>query len=146
MTAAEGQVAVLLMLMRQLQEVMRTENGLLRDMRLARLQELQAEKSSLAEAYELELRRLRQAPAAVASLPDASRSLLEAETRAFQATVRANADRLLQSRQVVEGIVRVIGESLGATEPKPRGYRGPSGPAAEPAVARVIPMAVDRRC
>ncbi len=146
MTAAEGQVAVLLMLMRQLQEVMRTENGLLRDMRLARLQELQAEKSSLAEAYELELRRLRQAPVALASLPDASRSLLEAEMRAFQASVRANADRLLQSRRVVEGIVRVIGESLGATEPRPRGYRGQAEPAAEPAVARVIPMAVDRRC
>ena len=62
MTAARGAVAVLLTLMRQLQEVMRTENGLLRDMRLERLRALQAEKAALADAYEVELRRLRDAP------------------------------------------------------------------------------------
>ena len=38
MSEAEARVAVLMTLMRQLQEVMRTENGLLRDLNLARLQ------------------------------------------------------------------------------------------------------------
>ena len=46
--SAESRIAVLVMLMRQLQEVMRTENGLLRELKLARLQELQAEKAALA--------------------------------------------------------------------------------------------------
>jgi hypothetical protein len=36
--------------MRQLQEVMRAENALLREMKLARLQELQVEKSALAQS------------------------------------------------------------------------------------------------
>ena len=68
MTSAETRVAVLLTLMRQLQEVMRTENGLLRDLKLARLRELQVEKAALAGHYELELRRLRQAPDTLAGL------------------------------------------------------------------------------
>ena len=60
MTAAESRVAVLITLMRQLQEVMRAENGMLRDLNLARLNELQAEKLALAGSYEVELRRLRE--------------------------------------------------------------------------------------
>ena len=146
MTAtAEGRVAVLMALMRQLQEVMRAENALLREMKLARLQELQAEKSALAQSYELELRRLRQTPETLAALPEGGRSLLEAAMREFQGTVRANADRLLQSRQVVEGIVQVIGDSL-AGGAAPAGYGAPSRPAHDPARGRVIPVAFDRRC
>jgi hypothetical protein len=102
MTDAEARLTVLMTLMRQLQDVMRTENGLLREMRLARLQDLQAEKSALAESYEVELRRLRQAPELLASLGVDRRRLLETVMREFQATVRSNAERLLQSRQVVE--------------------------------------------
>ena len=135
--------------MRQLQEVMRTENGLLRDMRLARLQELQAEKSSLAGSYELELRRLRQAarrggqPARCqAAAPAGGRTRARSRRR-----LRANADRLLQIPAPWSRASSGSSAELGATEPTgPRGYRGPSGLAADPAVARVIPMAVDRRC
>lgn len=144
MTAAEAKVAVLMTLMRQLQDVMRTENALLRDMKLARLQGLQAEKSALAESYEVELRRLRQAPEVLAGLGDDGRALLEAAMREFQGSVRANADRLLQSRQVVEGIVQAIGESLGTVAP--RGYGGSAAGAGDAARARVIPVAFDRRC
>ena len=68
MTAAESRVAVLITLMRQLQEVMRAENGMLRDLNLARLNELQAEKLALAGSYEVELRRLRESPATVSGL------------------------------------------------------------------------------
>jgi hypothetical protein len=131
-------------LMRQLQEVMRAENALLREMKLARLQELQAEKSALAQSYELELRRLRQTPETLAELPEDGRSLLEAAMREFQGTVRANADRLLQSRQVVEGIVQAIGDSLGGAATA--GYGAPSRPAHDTARGRVIPVAFDRRC
>ena len=92
---------------------MRTENGLLREMRLPRLQALQQEKSALADAYELALRRLRQAPETMASLDAASRGMLEAAMREFQVAVRGNAERLLQSRGVIEDIVRILGESLG---------------------------------
>ena len=146
MTGAEGRLTVLMTLMRQLQDVMRTENGLLREMRLARLRDLQAEKAALAETYELELRRLRQAPELLASLGSDRRTLLESSMREFQATVRTNADRLLQSRRVVEALVQAIGESLGTAAAPPAGYGTVSRAAVDTAPARVIPVAFDRRC
>ena len=93
-------VAVLLTLMRELEGVMRQENALLREMKLARLADLQTEKAALAEAYETELRSLRSAPEAVASLPTAVRQSLEQATREFQLTVRSNVNALLAGRAV----------------------------------------------
>ncbi len=146
MTGAEARLTALMTLMRQLQEVMRTENGLLREMRLARLQDLQAEKAALAETYELELRRLRRTPELLASLGADRRQLLETAMRDFQATVRGNADRLQQSSRVVEALVQVIGVSLGNAAKSPPGYGRPTGAAGDAAPARVIPVAFDRRC
>jgi hypothetical protein len=142
--ASESQVAVLLALMRQLQEVMRAENGLLRDLKLARLRELQLEKSALAGSYEVELRRLRRSPEALSGLGADARRVLESGMRDFQASVRANADRLLQARSVVEGVVQALGQSLGG-DPAAPGYR--QGPALSgDGAARVSPVAFDRRC
>jgi hypothetical protein len=144
MTAAESRVAVLLALMRQLQEVMRAENGLLRDLKLTRLRELQGEKAALAGRYELELRRLRQTPDTLAGLGEEGRRLLESSMREFQTTVRSNADRLLQARAVVEAVVQTIGHSLAADGTSAR--YAPGAQAAGDAGARVIPVAFDRRC
>lgn len=138
-------IAVLLTLMRELEGVMRQENALLREMKLARLAELQAEKAALAEAYETELRSLRSAPEAVASLPDDVRRSLEQATRAFQLTARSNVNALLAGRAVVEGIVRRIGESLATVQPARRGYAGAVRPVEAAAAARVIAVAFDRR-
>lgn len=145
MTSAETRVAVLLTLMRQLQEVMRAENGLLRDLKLSRLRELQIEKSALAGHYELELRRLRQAPDALAGLGEDERRLLESSMREFQATVRSNADRLLQARSVVEAVVQTIGHSIASGGNQGTRYAAGPQPAADTS-ARVIPVAFDRRC
>lgn len=139
---AQEKVALLMTLMRQLQEVMRAENALLRDMHLQRLRALQTEKAALAESYELELRRMRQSPELLAALDPASRDLLGESMREFQATATANANRLLQAQQVVEGVVRTIGESLGRHGTAPRGY----GAASDPRRGQVIPVAFDRRC
>lgn len=146
MTTAEDRVAVLLTLMRQLGEVMRTENGLLREMRLPRLRELQEEKVALAGAYELALRRLRQAPEVMASLDGAGRTMLEASMREFQATVRGNALRLRQFLGTVEDIVRILGENSNGGAATGIYGGGTSRPGSDPATARVIPMALDRRC
>ena len=144
MSAPDSKIAVLLALMRQLQEVMRAENGLLRDLKLTRLRELQDEKAALAGRYELELRRLRQAPEVLGGLGDEGRRLLESSMREFQATVRANADRLLQARGVVEAVVQTIGQSIAADGPGPSYLPGP--PPGGEAGGRVIPVAFDRRC
>ena len=121
MTGAEARLAVLMTLMRQLQDVMRTENGLLREMRLARLQELQAEKAALAETYELELRRLRQAPELLASLERRPRASC---SRRRCASSRRRCGPMpsgcCSRARVVEALVQVIGESLGtASAPAP---------------------------
>jgi hypothetical protein len=140
--SGESRVAVLVTLMRQLQEVMRAENGLLRDLKLVRLRELQTEKSALAASYELELRRLREAPGLVGTLDPDARRLLEDGMREFQRSVRANADRLRATRALVETLVQTIGQGLDG----PDGcYRSASAPAGERA-ARVIAVAFDRRC
>jgi hypothetical protein len=144
MTDIETRVAMLMTLMRQLQDVMHAESALLRGMKLDRLRELQAEKVALAEGYELALRRLRQTPEALAGLDESGRGQLEAAMREFQAVARANAERLRHASHVVEGIVQAIGRSLGATEAGAPGYRASSRGTPEP--GRVIAVAFDRRC
>ena len=141
MTEPAARVALLLTLMRQLQEVIRTENALLCEMKLTRLQELQAEKTALAGSYEVELRRLRRDPELLGALDPESGTLLDAAMRELQATLRSSADRLLQAKQVAEGIVQALGASLTAPGTLGRGYA-----AAENATGRVIAVAFDRRC
>jgi hypothetical protein len=141
MTEPAARVALLLTLMRQLQEVIRTENALLREMKLTRLQELQAEKTALAGSYEVELRRLRRDPELLGALDPESRALLDAAMRELQATLRSSADRLLQAKQVAEGIVQALGASLTARGTLGQGYAAP-----ENATGRVIAVAFDRRC
>ncbi len=137
-------VAVLLTLMRELEGVMRLENGMLREMKLGRMRQIQAEKAALAEAYEIELRGLRSAPETMAGLPDGVRQGLEQATRSFQAAARTNADALAAARTVVEGVVRLIGESLATVKPSRTGYPGMPVGAGEPP-GRVIAVAFDRR-
>ena len=88
MTGVEGRIALLLTLMRQLQETMRIENGLLRELGLARMRELQSEKAALAERYEIELRRLRQTPEALGARP-----VLRRHTTRWQAAVEPHSTR-----------------------------------------------------
>lgn len=118
MTALE-RVAALMTLMRELGGVLRTETALLRDLKLDRLQALQLEKAGLAAAYERELMRLRTDPALVAELDEASRAALESEMRGFQLTLSGNARRIEAARQVVEGIVRTLGEAVAVTKRAP---------------------------
>ena len=62
------QVTVLMTLMRRLIQVMDHERAILRSLRLDVLPDLQDEKVALAEAYEIEIARLRCSPEALASL------------------------------------------------------------------------------
>lgn len=144
MTDPRSQVAVLLALMRELEGVMQAENGLLREMRLGRLQELEAEKTALAQSYELELRRLRAEPGCLAALGAEERSLLEAEMRRFQAVARQHTERLLQARTVAEGVARVLAENtVGAAAAPAYGQAPRQG---GETAGRVIAVAFDRRC
>ena len=132
--------AMLLTLMRRLEELMRAESALLREMRLARLHGLQEEKATLAHAYEAELRRLRAAPEQVASLDPAAREALADAMRRFQAAAESNRRQLGAARHVVEGIVRALGQS--AAPHRGAGSYRPGAPARS---AQVLSLALNRQ-
>jgi hypothetical protein len=135
-----GRTAVLLTLMRELEEVMRAEDALLRDMRLERLKALQEEKAALADAYEAELRRMRDAPDTVGALEPEVRRALDEAMRSFREAVRANARRLEAARKVVEGVVKALGESVAAAQ-RPARYR----PGSADRGAQVVSLALNHR-
>lgn len=143
MTNPEQRVAMVLTLMRQLEEVMQAEHALLREMKLDRLRDLQSEKVSLAEQYELELRRLRSDPELLAAASLENRSALEERMRGFRRALSRNAERLRQARELVEGVIRTLNDSLAGPAGQPA-YGSASRLPAE--TGRVVAIAFDRRC
>jgi hypothetical protein len=106
------QVTVLMTLMKRLGQVMDHERAILRSMRLDALPDLQEEKMALAEAYEIELARLRCSPEVLGVLEPMVRSQLHEAMRSFQETVSANLNALLGAQSVVDKIMRNIADSL----------------------------------
>jgi hypothetical protein len=120
------------------------ERALLRSMRLEALPEIQDEKEALAEAYEIELSRLRCSPEVLAALEPGVRGQLHEAMRAFQETVTANLNALLAAQSVVEKLLRNIGDSLARSAAGfTYGARGQGAPAE--ARGRVIAVAFDRK-
>jgi hypothetical protein len=78
------QVTVLMTLMRRLGQVMDHEAVVLQSLRLDALQDVQEEKAALAEAYEIELGRLRCSPQVLGTLEAAIRDRLHEAMREFQ--------------------------------------------------------------
>lgn len=144
MTEPLERAAVLLTLIRELEAVMQRENLLLRDMQLARLDDLASAKATLAEAYEREVRSLRAAPQVMGALPAEARTVLEQATRDLQAVQRTNLHALEAAKAVVESILQRLGDSLAAHERRVAPY-GVPGARRDEARGRVIPVAFDRR-
>jgi len=137
----QGQVAMLMTLMRALQGVMQAEGALLSGMRLERLRELQAERVALARSYARALRRLRKRPEILATLDGEGRNLLDCAMRELQTSVRRHAERLVEVRTVAEEVVRVIGEGLD----RPDGGHGVAlRPTGKAETGRVVVLAFDR--
>ncbi|HFD17136.1 MAG TPA: hypothetical protein ENJ38_12650 [Rhodospirillales bacterium] len=127
-------VSALLALMRELKAVLERENALLRSMGVEELRALQEEKLALADAYEVEVRRLRRSPDFIGSLEPEARELLAEATRELQATMRTNVSALAAAKLVVERVARHLAEVLGP------GHGRPAGGAAE-----VVPLTLDRQ-
>ncbi len=127
-------VSALITLMRELKAVLERENALLRSMGIEELRALQEEKLALADAYEIEVRRLRGSPEFVGALEPEIRELLAETTRELQATMRTNVTALAAAKLVVERIARHLAEILG-------GQRQRHGGGA----AEVVPLALDRQ-
>lgn len=141
MTAAFERVSLALTLMRQLRDVVARETEALRQMKLAPLADLQAEKTALAVAWEREVRELRQAPEIFAALDMAQRETFAEASRELQATIAANVRALEAARGVVEGVVKTLSDSLAAVRPQPS-YAPHGGAAASPGAT--TPVALNR--
>ena len=138
------QAAILMTLMKRLSQVMDHERALLRSMRLDDLKDLQDEKTTLVDAYEIELGRLRKSPEALANLDIAVREQIEGGMRRFQEAAAANADALSAAQTVVEKVIRNIADNV-ARNRKRQSY-GPAGPAQQAhSSAQVISVAFDRK-
>ena len=105
-------ITVLMTLMRRLCQIIDREQAVLRGLRLDALDDLQQEKGVLAEAYEIELRRLRGQPEVVDALDPALRAELLEDMRALQDRLKANRLALEAARAVVERVARTIADSL----------------------------------
>jgi flagellar biosynthesis/type III secretory pathway chaperone len=138
MMAALEQVTLLMTVMRQLSDVMDQERQVLRSMRLETLRDLQAEKAALADAYEVEMQRLRTRPEVTGELAPPVREELQQALRDFQGSLAANVAALQAAQGVLEKLMRLIGHSL-ADAAAPRGGYGPAGESAQ-----VIPVAFNR--
>jgi hypothetical protein len=138
------QAAILMTLMKRLGQVMDHERALLRSMRLDDLKDIQEEKSALADAYEIELKRLRKTPETLAALDPSVREQIEGGMRRFQEAATANFDALHATHEIVEKVIRNIADNI-ARNQQGRGY-GPPGPSAARAQsAEVISVAFDRK-
>ena len=138
------QVTVVMTLMRRLVQVMDHERAILKSMRLDALPDLQDEKVALAEAYEIEIARLRCSPEVVASLEPYVRAQLHDAMCSFQESVTANLQTLAAARGVVDEVLRNIAESLArGANSLAYGARGETGEL-EPG-GQVISVAFDRR-
>jgi hypothetical protein len=141
MMAPFDRVSMALTLMRQLRNVVARETEALRQMKLAPLADLQAEKTALAVAYEREVRDLRANPEIFAALDDNVRRAFAEASRELQATIGANVRALEAARHVVEGVVKTMSQSLESVQRRPS-YQ-PGGRTADPPSA-AVPVAFNR--
>ncbi len=136
--------AVLMTLMKRLGQIMDHERALLSSLRLDDLKELQEEKEALAEAYELEMQRLRTAPKTFAKLDDSVREQIESAMRRFQEASQANLLALASAQKVVDKVVRSIADGLARHRRGPC-YQASGATASPPASGQVISVAFDRK-
>jgi hypothetical protein len=140
MTEPFERVSMALTLMRQLRHVVARETEALRQMKLAPLADLQAEKTALAVAYERAVRDLRATPEIFAALDPAQREAFAEASRELQATIAANVRALEAARDVVEGVVKTMSESLASVQRQPS--YAPRGAVAAPGTT--TPVALNR--
>lgn len=96
----------------------------------------------LANAYRLEMARIREDRSLIAGAPRALRARLQAETAALQGKLDVYAAALAAAREITEGLVRAVGEEVQRARRGPATY-GASGGYADP--VGVAPVALDQQ-
>lgn len=134
-------VSMAMTLMRQLKQIVTRETMALRQMKLEPLADLQAEKATLAAAYERAVRELRAKPEIFSALERPARESFALASRELQAAIAANVRALEAARQVIEGVVKLLGQSLDSVQHRPS--YAPAGRTGQ-AVVNATPVAFNR--
>ncbi|MCB1991356.1 MAG: hypothetical protein H6852_18425 [Geminicoccaceae bacterium] len=134
-------ISVSLTVIRRLQHVLTRETQALRSMQIAPLADLQPEKATLVDAYAAEVRHLRASPELFAALDDGVRESFATATRELQSTITTNVRALESARGVMEGVVRILGDSLRSVG-QGQGYLATGGQRQER--PKVLPVAFSR--
>jgi hypothetical protein len=95
----------------------------------------------LANAYRLEMARIRDDRSLIAAAPLPLRERLQEETARLQARLDVYAAALFAAREITEGLVRAVGEEV------QRARRGPAGYGAQGAyteLSSALPVALDQ--
>jgi hypothetical protein len=138
------QVTILMTLMQRLSQLMDHERTVLHGLRLESLTDIQEEKAALAEAYDIELRRLRRNPEMMCALEQPVRERLHESMRGFQESLAANLDALIDMRMAVEEVLLNIMQSLTRNH---RGFSIAEGDetASDEPRGQIIPVAFNRK-
>lgn len=134
-------ISASLTVMRRLQHVLTHEIQVLRSMQITSLADLQTEKAALVDAYAAEVRHLRGSPDLFAALDDGVRESFATATRELQSTITANVRALESARGVMEGVVRILGDSQRSVG-QGQGYLATGGQRQER--PRALPVAFSR--
>lgn len=95
----------------------------------------------LANAYRLEMARIREDRSLIADAPRALRQRLQDETAVLQDKLDVYAAALFAAREITEGLVRAVGEEVQRARRGPATYGAQGGYAEQ---AGVAPVALDR--
>jgi hypothetical protein len=95
----------------------------------------------LANAYRLEMARIREDRSLIADAPRPLRQKLQAETAVLQEKLDVYAAALLAAREVTEGLVQAVAEEVQRARRAPAAYGAHGGYADQ----GVLPVALDQR-
>lgn len=100
-----------------------------------------AEMRRLANAYRLEMARIRDDRSLIAAAPRPLRQKLQDATATLQARLDVYSSALTAAREITEGLVRVVAEEVQRARKGPAGYDAGGGYAE----ANTVPVALDQR-
>ena len=105
-----------------LTEVIDQENEMLKTHQVGQISELQSQKTSLADLYEMRLREASQDPAALNTLDPMLRNRLREVSEAFGSSARRNAYALRAAMELNKQIVQTIAKSFEDQRVSSSGY------------------------
>lgn len=147
MMPLEERIDGLIRIASRLIDLMRREIEILREMRPHGLDELQARKNELADAYEQQVRALAGEPGALAAVAPALRQEFAEVAAEFNKVLAENESALHATRFAHERLLKAVVEAVGEQRNSFNGYCASGTPAHQARGRRTVnaPMALDTR-